>query len=524
MNEREKQFRTIADAFPVMLWTTGPDKRCTFFNKRWLGFTGHTLESELALGWIGSVHPSDVPRCTANYASGFDLREEFHFECRLRRADGEYRWMLASGVPQFSAGSVFSGYIGCCTDVSEVRLVRRQTLIHKRLETIGHVAAGIAHDFNNLLATIVAYAEVALADRPPRDTSVTVERIHAVAIRASEIVRELMVYAGRDEGEMTAVDLSVLVEEMLDLLKVSISKQARITTDLASGPPAVFAEVAELWELVMNLILNASDALQTTGGAIHIATSPVVVSAAQSNSELPAGSYMRLEVSDTGNGMSADVQARVFEPFFTTKSSGKGIGLSVARRIVRRYGGSIQCQSAPGEGACFVVLLPCGSAGLSCHAAAEPQSLSQPLAPGTTVLVVEDEEGLRIPVSALLRQQGVRVIEAGDGTTALEMLQNDANEIDAILLDLTLPGTPSHEVIAAASRIRPDIKILLTSAYSSRDAAPALAATQVKGFIRKPYQFGELSRALSELLADGPQPERLPHMRTGDKTAGATRG
>jgi two-component system cell cycle sensor histidine kinase/response regulator CckA len=502
MNESEKQFRTIADALPVMLWTTGPDKRCTFFNKRWLRFTGHTLEDEVALGWTGSIHPSDIPRCSASYGAVFDLREEFHFECRLRRVDGEYRWMLASGAPQFSPGSVFTGYIGCCTDVSEIRLVRRQALIHKRLETLGQVAAGIAHDFNNLLATIVAYAELALADRPLRGDSVTVERIHAVAIRASEIVRELMVYAGRDDGEMTAADLSVLVEEMLDLLRVSITKQARITTDLASYPPPVFAEAAELRELVMNLILNASEAVRATGGEIHISTAPVVLSAAEPNSELPPGTYMRLEVSDTGGGMSAEVQARVFEPFFTTKAAGKGIGLSVARRIVRRYGGSIHCQSAPGKGARFVVLLPCASLGLSCYSAVELQPSSSLLAPGATLLMVEDEEGLRIPVSTLLRQRGIRVIEAGDGRTAIEILQRESNKIDVILLDLTLPGTPSDEVIAAAGRIRPDIKILLTSAYSSRDAADALAATQVKGFIRKPYQLRELSRALNELLAD----------------------
>jgi PAS domain S-box-containing protein len=501
MNESEMQFRTVADTLPVMLWIAGPDKRCTFFNKRWLGFTGHTLETELGLGWLGSVHPSDLARCAAKYKTVFDLREEFHFECRLRRADGEYRWMLANGAPQFSPGTVFAGYVGCCTDVSEVRLVRRQAVVHRRLESIGHVAAGIAHDFNNLLATIVAYAEVALADRPPRGASVTVERIHTVAMRASEIVRELMVYAGRDEGEVTAVDLSLLVEEMLDLLKVSISKQARITTDLASRPPAVFAEVAELRELMMNLILNASEAVRATGGEIHIATSPVVLSAAESNSELPAGTYMRLEVSDTGNGMSPDVQARVFEPFFTTKRSGTGIGLSVARRIVRRYGGSIHCQSAPGKGARFVVLLPCASADFICRTEAEPQAPGPPLLPRATLLMIEDEEGLRIPVSMLLRQQGLRVIEAGDGKTAIEVLRNGANEIDAILLDLTVPGMSTNEVIAAASRIRPDIKILLTSAYSSRDAADALAATQVKGFIRKPYQFRELSRALNELLA-----------------------
>jgi len=497
MNESQKQFRIIADALPVMLWTTGPDKHCTFFNRRWLSFTGNTLENELARGWIGSVHPSDVSRCAANYEAVFEVREEFHFECRLRRSDGEYRWMLASGAPQFSPDSVFTGYIGCCTDVSDVRMVRRRALIHKRLETLGHVAAGIAHDFNNLLATIVAYAEVALADQPPRGDSVTVKRIHAVAMRASEIVRELMVYAGHDDGEMTAVDLSVLVEEMLDLLKVSITKQARIATDLAIRPPAVFAEVAELRELVMNLILNASEAVRTKGGEIHIATSPVVLSAAASNSELPAGTYMQLEVADTGDGMSADVQARVFEPFFTTKPFGKGIGLSVVRRIVRRYGGSIQCQSAPGEGARFVVLLPCAEADVSLQLVAEAGASGPPLTPGATLLVVEDEEGLRISVSALLRQQGIRVLDAGDGKSAIEILRDHAHEIDGILLDLTLPGIPSDEVVAAAGRIRPDIKILLTSAYSSRDAAPALAATQVKGFIRKPYQFGELRRALT---------------------------
>ena len=501
MNESEKQFRTIADALPLMLWTTGPDKQCTFFNKRWLRFTGQTLGHQLTLGWIGSVHPSDVARCISNYGAAFDVHQEFHFECRLRRADGEYRWMLTCGAPQFSSGPGFTGYIGCCTDVSDVRLVRRQALIHKRLETIGHVAAGIAHDFNNLLATIVAYAELALADPPPWDAAVTVERIHAVAIQASEIVRELMVYAGRDEGEMTAVDLSVLVKEMLDLLKVSITKQARITTDLASSPPAVFAEVAELRELVMNLILNASEAVRTAGGDIHVTTSPVVLTATESDAGLSAGTYIRLEVSDTGDGMSADVQARVFEPFFTTKQSGTGIGLSVARRIVRRYGGSIHCRSAPGQGARFVVLLPCASAVLSCQAEAGPDAPGPHLASGATLLLVEDEEGLRIPVSTLLRQQGIRVIEAGDGNAAIEVLRSDAGNIDAILLDLTLPGTPSDEVIAAASQIRPDIKILLTSAYSSRDAAQALAATQVKGFIRKPYQLSELSRALNELLA-----------------------
>jgi two-component system, cell cycle sensor histidine kinase and response regulator CckA len=501
VDQSEKQFRTIADALPVMLWSAGPDRNCTFFNKRWLRFTGHTLEEELARGWIASLHPADVGRCTADYRTSFDRREDLHFECRLRRADGEYRWLLVSGAPQLLAGGSFGGYIGVCTDVSEIRLVRRQALIHKRLETIGYLAAGIAHDFNNLLASIIAEAEVVLANPPANGASVTVGRIRTVAIRTSEIVRELMVYAGQDEGEMTAVDLSSLVEEMADLLRVSITKQAKLTTDLASNPPPVRAEAAELRQVVMNLILNASEAVRVSGGEIHLATSPVVLAPPQAGSDLPAGTYMRIEVSDTGKGIPAEVQAHVFDPYFTTKRSGRGIGLSVVRRIVRRYGGAILCQSAAGKGTRFVVLLPCASSDIRSEAMPELQTSIPSVPPGATLLVIEDEEGLRIPVSTLLRQKGMRVIEAADGNTAMKALQEKANEIDAILLDLTIPGLSSLEIIAAAGRIRPDIKIILTSAYSRRDAGEALAATQVRGFLRKPYQFRELSRLLDETLA-----------------------
>ena len=502
MREDGKHFQNVADGLPVMLWAAGADSRCTFFNRRWLDFTGHGLEEELARGWTGAVHPVDLARCAVVYEASFAKRQAFHFECRLRRADGEYRWMLASGAPKFARG-VFAGYVCTCADIGDIRLAHRKTLFHKKLETIGVLASGIAHDFNNLLASIVADADMALADLPPGCAcGEEVERLRAVALRASEIVRELMIYAGQEQAEMTPVNLSLLVEEMLGLLKVSIARQARITTDLAANLPAVFAEASELRQVAMNLILNAADAVRVTGGEIHVATSHATISRGESGPEIAPGEYIKLDVFDTGRGMPREVQARIFDPYFTTKRSGWGLGLSVVRRIVRRYGGAIRCESAEGKGTHFVVLLPCagGAERERLQAASPPVSIPQNLA-GVTLLIVEDEESLRIPVSTLLRRKGVRVMEAADGPTAIEVLRKNGDAIDAMLVDLTLPGMSGAAVIAEAGRIRPDLKIVLTSAYSSQAAAAALAAPQVKDFIRKPYEVRELTRVLGEVLA-----------------------
>ena len=522
MRESEKQFRTMADALPVMLWTAGAEGRCTFFNRRWLEFTGRTLGEELARGWTNIVHPADLARSAAAYERSFQRQREFRLECRLRRSDGEYRRMLVCGAPQFSQAAVFAGYVGLCIDIGEIRPAHRQGVLQEKLETVGVLAGGIAHDFNNLLGGILADAELVLADLPPGSACAEhVARLRTVAIRASEIVRELMVYSGQDQGQVTDVDLSLLVEEMLALLKVSISKQARLAADLAGNLPAVPAEAAELRQLVMNLILNASDAVRATGGEIRVATSRVTITQEGAAADLAPGEYVQLDVSDTGRGMSREVRARIFDPYFSTKRSGGGLGLSVVRRIVRRYGGAIRCHTVAGEGTHFAVLLPCaGTAEPERRPAALPAAATAAPEGGGTVLLVEDEEYLRIPVSNLLRRRGFRVIEAADGEGAIEAVRDKGDSIDVMLLDLTLPGMPGTAVAAEAARIRPDLKIVLTTAYSRRAAGNALTAPQVKGFIRKPYEIRELTRLLGEILG-GSHKEAAPE--TGILTAGTQR-
>ena len=504
MWEGELHFRAMTDSLPLMLWVAGADGRCTWFNQRWLGYTGRKLEVELSQNWTRNVHPADLPACSAAYTAAFSHRREFQAECRLRRFDGDYRWMLAQAAPRFLPDGAFAGYVGTCTDISEIRLHTGRALSHQRLETLGMLAGGIAHDFNNLVGAMIAHAELALADLPPASASGPgVERIRSVAIRASEIVRELMVYVGQEQGTLTPVDLSFLAEEMLGVLNISIARRAVLKTEFAPGLQAVVAETAELRQLIMNLILNAADAVEASGGEIRIATSRATVRAAEFGADVLPGDYVRLEVSDTGRGMAPEVRARIFERNFTTKQIGRGLGLTVVRRIVRRYNGALQCESAPGRGTRFVVLLP--SAGVAAMERDSRASAPAPLhAPGlrATLLIVEDEESLRAPVASLLRRRGFQVIEAAEGEAAIQSLRDHRHRVDAVLLDLTLPGMPAAEIVAQVAHIRPDLPILLTSAYASHTAAALLELEPVKGFIRKPYELGELTRRLLELAPD----------------------
>lgn len=479
----------------MLLWTTDPDGRCIFFNKRWLDFTGWTLEEQLAHDWTESIHAGDRMRCASIYTRALAQNQEFQFECRLRRKDGEYRRAIANGAPRFARSGAFEGFVGAFTDVHDLGATSDGQADARRLSSIGALAAGIAHDFNNLLGNILANAELALTEVAPRSLGIEeLERIRAVAIRGSEIVREMMVYAGQDVARTEALDLSNLVEEMLELLRISITKHAKIRTDLARNLPAVIAEPAEVRELLMNLILNASDALGETDGEIRVSTSLDMGRHGEAT-----GECIRLEVADTGRGIAPSLGNRIFDPFVSTKQPGRGVGLTIVRTIARKYGERVEFTSTPGSGTRFVVLLPCAR---QAEYEAEERALSTVVSSdGKNLLIVDDEEGLRLATAQLLRREGFHVMEAKDGSSAVELLRSHGQSIDTILLDLTLPGLPSEKVVEEAARFRPDMRIFLTSAYSRGNCARAFQAPQVKGFVRKPYRFHDLVRLLSEEYA-----------------------
>jgi two-component system, cell cycle sensor histidine kinase and response regulator CckA len=506
LRESEERFRNMADTAPVLIWVSGPDKGCIFFNKGWLDFTGRTMQQELGNGWADSVHPDDLDRCWEIYSSSFDARRCFVMEYRLRRADGDYRWVLDNGIPRREPGGVFAGYIGSCVDITDLRRAQEQALARQKLESIGVLAGGIAHDFNNLLAGVLAEAELAATELEQGDSPLEgLQRIRLAAGRGAEIVRELMIYSGQDKADpVEPVDLSRLVEEMLELLKVSISKHTILKTNLPRNLPAVLGRASQIRQIVMNLIMNASEALGDNGGVIRVrALRAVVPSEPGPNSpaNLPPGDYLNLEVSDTGVGMTQEVQAKIFDPFFSTKFAGRGLGLAVVQGIVRDHGGAINLVSAPGQGATFEIFLPCANETAQLQRDGLAASRKQQGPREGTVLLVEDEGVLRVAVSRMLQKNGFEVIEAGDGSSALDLVRTYRDKIDVMLLDITLPGVSSREVFEQARRLRPNLKVILTSAYGREAVDASFEGLRVERFIRKPFQFVDLMGVLQDALS-----------------------
>jgi PAS domain S-box-containing protein len=498
LRESEERFRSMADNAPVMIWLSGPDRFFLFFNRAWLNFTGTALGSDFSRDWLGSVHPDDRESCTASYSSASAANQSLEMEFRRRRSDGEYRWVLCKGVPRFTAAGEFAGYIGSEVDITDVKRAEQEVVSKQKLESLSALTGGIAHDFNNLLGAILADAELAGSDLERGVSPLEeVHRIQTVALRASEIVRELMVYSGQDQPDLEQVELSQLVAEMLELLKASISKHAVLKTKLATNLPRILANAAQIRQVVMNLIINASEAIDARDGIIDISTSRVGETANESgNGTSPAADSVRLAISDTGAGMTEEVKARIFEPFFSNKFAGRGLGLAVVDGIVRAHGGWVQVDSAPGVGTTFEVFFPSQRPEAETQSAQAPQLAGPvPLTQGT-VLLVEDEGMLRLAVGKMLRKQGFSVMEAADGIAAIDLFNSQPDRIDVILLDMTIGGCSSREVLVEATRLRPEIKVVLMSAYSREMANGFFDSPQIRAFLRKPFLLSELAHVL----------------------------
>jgi two-component system cell cycle sensor histidine kinase/response regulator CckA len=403
--------------------------------------------------------------------------------------------LLDNGVPRFEGGGAFLGYIGSCVDITEMKRAQEEHLAKQKLESVGTMAAGVAHDFNNLLGAILAHSEVALAElsgglRPEEE----LQSIRAASIRGAEIVRQLMIYAGQESEVFELVDVSRIVEDMIELLRVSVSKHVRLETNLGRNLPAVRVNPGQLRQVVMNLITNASEAIGDRKGAIHVTTGRMIDGRDMSfptSVGLPQSCYLQLEVSDTGRGMTPETKARVFDPFFTTKVAGHGLGLAVVQGIVRGLGGKIHFMSAPGKGTTFQVLLPCVESNRDPTSGTISPVEEHVRSGEGTVLIVEDEFALRQAVSKMLRKKRFSVIEVSDGSAALDLLRAHQQHIDVLLLDVTLPGASSREVFNEAKRLRPGMTTIVTSAHSRETAAASLAET-IDYFIRKPFRSADL--------------------------------
>jgi two-component system, cell cycle sensor histidine kinase and response regulator CckA len=363
----------------------------------------------------------------------------------------------------------------------------------QKLESIGVLAGGIAHDFNNLLHVILGNADLARlhvpAESPAREH--LDEVVHATQ-RAGELTQQLLVYSGRGAVEIRHLDLSEEVREMAILLRTAISKQATLVWDLSPDLPAITADPTQVRQVVMNLITNASDALGDAPGGITLRTGLV-----EDVSADEAHPFVFLEVSDTGCGMDTDTLQRIFDPFFSTKFTGRGLGLAAVMGIVESHHGHVRIRTAPGDGTTFRILFPA----VPDSADREPGRLSVPQWRGRgTVLVVEDEEGVREVVGRMLERLGFQVITAEDGIEALQRLDHHGGAMAAVLLDLSMPRMGGPEVLQQIRERRPEAPIILMSGYTEQEVASKLLGPEgAVAFLQKPFLPEDLTSVLRDV-------------------------
>ena len=428
---------------------------------------------------------------------------------RLLHADGHALWIDLRLSAFQAEGAMF--VLAIARDISErtaaeerQRQLEAEMRHAQKLESLGVLAGGIAHDFNNLLTGILGNADLARrslpADAPAREY---LEHATATARRAADLTQQLLAYSGKGQFTVRPVGLSALVREMTQLLEVSISRRHTLHLRLVDDLPAVDADPTQLRQVVMNLLLNASEAIGDRPGTISLTTGTVDcrtvdLATALVGNDAPPGRYAFLEVADTGCGMDETTRQRIFDPFFSTKSLGRGLGLPAVLGIVRGHRGAIQLQSGPDGGTVFRVLFPASNASLP-RPMPTPAADHQP-AEGGTVLVVDDEPLVRRFVGAVLRRAGFTVLEAGDGEEALAVHADHAAELRAVLLDLTMPRLGGEETLRELRARDAELPIVLSSGYALDGPEERSGVDGASAFLQKPYEVDALLRTIRSVL------------------------
>jgi PAS domain S-box-containing protein len=389
--------------------------------------------------------------------------------------------------------------------MKEREKIERKILEGQKLESLGVLSGGIAHDFNNLLTAMLGNVSLAKSELAPNSPQLGyLNGMETAAVRAAELCKQLLAYSGRGRFVVGPLDLNELIEGMLNLLKISISKSAHLRLSMTPDIPAVKADATQLNQVVMNLVINASEAIKGQEGTISIVTGVVeadveYLEEIALSAEIKPGRYVYLEVSDTGEGMAPETVAKIFDPFFTTKFTGRGLGLAAVQGIVRGHKGALKVYSEIGEGTTIKILLP-AEAG---PATKPTQNAAPESAPaGGTVLIVEDEDVVRGIAEAILSHNGLRIIGACDGQDGLDKFQENQQDVSVVLLDLTMPRMGGVEAFRLLRQLRPDLPVVLMSGYNEQDAVQRFTGKGLAGFVQKPFTAVSLTAAIHKALQE----------------------
>jgi PAS domain S-box-containing protein len=458
------------------------------------------------------VHPDDWAMVLDALRDASDRNTPYRFDFRVVFADGTIRWIHTKGRLSRSAEGEPSSMLGIVIDVTERKELEEQLRQSQKLDSIGRLAGGIAHDFNNILTAIVGYTEMTLDQiGPDKPISNDLREIRAAADRAVSLVRQLLAFSRKQTLHPVAVNVNEIVSGVLDMLDRLIGEHVHISTTLAASLPIILADRMQLEQVLMNLVVNARDAMPN-GGGITIATSCVTpqdvsVLATVSGS---ASAYIRLDITDAGIGMSTATQEHIFEPFFTTKGEGKGTGLGLATvyGVVQQLNGHISVSSQEGVGTTFTLYFPQVEESTASMTPLPLRKLGLTLADRRyRVLVVEDQRGVRRLVSRILTRHGYMVLEAEGAAEARALFEVHGRSIDLLITDIVMPDTPGPALAAELCERHPDLRVLFMSGYVGRDLDAQTDTMSHVAALEKPFSPSALLETINHILA-----EEYPHV------------
>lgn len=481
-----------------------------------LSLTGYTAEEIEAMGPRGilqQLHPEDEKKITQLINQLRSSKEHEWLglvDYRFRHRDGQYRTFSDHLHVVYNESGKAAYLSGSARDITQIsrleeslRILEKKFQDSQKMAGLGLLASGIAHDFNNLMTVVLGNAELALLECGGSDGGV-LDEIKKTSLRAAELAHQMLVYTGKASLVISDINLCSVVKEMGLLLDVSISKKVTIQYCLADNIPLIRGDISQIRQVAMNLITNASEAIGDRSGVIAISIHEVELQPGELEKTvppggLPSGRYVRLEVSDTGDGMSEETMQKIFDPLFTTKITGRGLGLASLLNVVQKHNGAIEVKSEPGRGTIFRIYFPAeAQSGLA--GAEEPLSEGSHWRGYGIALVADDEAAIRDIASALLQRFGFRVVTAADGFETVDLYTEHAGDVTLLLIDLNMPRLNGLEAALRIRHINPTVPVLFMSGYPREQVMDRFSQQSHTDFIHKPFQSGELLTAIRSVM------------------------
>lgn len=544
VQESEERFRSLVGIITDVPWTTDAEGRFVTPQPAWAAYTGQSWDELRDFGWANALHPEDRENIRAIWQRACETKSLYKSEGRLWHASNQqYRYFEARATPLIRPDGSVHEWVGTCTDMHERKLAEEklreseeqvrllnvdlenrvsertvdlwraigeherlqdQLLQAQKLKSVGTLASGVAHDFNNILNIIQGYASILREEGlDHKEVRQSLAVINETIQRGSALVQQLLTMARKSDATFEPVNVNVVIEGLITLIRDTFPKTIDVGSALEPDLPLLRADANQISQALLNLCLNARDAMPN-GGKLIIKTTGVDGAVMRHLDAGAVGRYVCIEISDTGIGMDESVRTRIFEPFFTTKEVGQGtgLGLAVVYGTVKNHNGFIDVQSKPMQGTTFRLYLPAGSGIERPAPDLIPELISETTAgstASTTILLVEDEKNMLNLLEKILSPQGYQLLTASDGETALDLYQRHKERIDIVLLDMGIPKLSGQDVLVNIKREKPGVKVVVASGYLEPELKSQINLAGVKHFLNKPYSLDEVVKTLQSL-------------------------